>query len=78
MSSLTARLTARRPSPAAKTARAMPGRRIAARLFDCLTEWHRRSRSRAEMTGFTPHMLRDIGITPSECERECNKPFWRR
>ena len=78
MSSLSARLTARRPSPATKVASAMPGRRLATRLCACLSEWHRRSRSRAEMTRFTPRMLRDIGITPSDCERECNKPFWRR
>ena len=56
---------------------ARAGRRAPAWLYSCLAEWYRRSRSRAELARFSPRMLRDIGITPGDLERECDKPFWR-
>lgn len=39
--------------------------------------WHRRARERADLAHLDMRMLRDIGITPSEAVRECDKPFWR-
>jgi uncharacterized protein YjiS (DUF1127 family) len=39
--------------------------------------WHRRARERADLAHLDMRMLRDIGVTPSEAERECDKPFWR-
>jgi uncharacterized protein YjiS (DUF1127 family) len=39
--------------------------------------WVRRARERLELARLDHRMLRDIGITPNEAERECNKPFWR-
>jgi uncharacterized protein YjiS (DUF1127 family) len=31
----------------------------------------------SQLARLDARMLRDIGITPSAAERECNKPFWR-
>ena len=42
-----------------------------------LWEAWRRRRSRTWLSQLDEHMLRDIGITWSEAEREINKPFWR-
>jgi uncharacterized protein YjiS (DUF1127 family) len=53
------------------------GRHALSRLYSCLAEWYRRRRSRDELARFSPRMLRDIGITPADRERECIKPFWR-
>jgi uncharacterized protein YjiS (DUF1127 family) len=39
--------------------------------------WVRRARERLQLARFDHRMLRDIGVTPNEAERECNKPFWR-
>jgi uncharacterized protein YjiS (DUF1127 family) len=39
--------------------------------------WRQRVRSRADLARLNPRELRDIGVTPSEAARECNKPFWR-
>ena len=67
----------RRVNGAAIGAIARAGGRALAWLYSCLAEWYRRSRSRAELARFSPRMLRDIGITPGDLERECDKPFWR-
>ncbi len=37
----------------------------------------RRYRSRMELAHMNEHMLKDIGVTFAEAERELNKPFWR-
>ena len=42
-----------------------------------LAEWRRRARSRAELARLGAHELRDIGLTPADCQHECAKPFWR-
>jgi uncharacterized protein YjiS (DUF1127 family) len=39
--------------------------------------WRARVRERQELAGLDHRMQRDIGVTPSEIARECNKPFWR-
>ena len=78
MSRPTAIRTARgRPAdPAAAGGITEPGLRALDRLYSYLAEWYRRSRSRAELARFPPRMLRDIGITAGDRERECGKPFW--
>ena len=37
----------------------------------------RRQRTRKNLAGLDGHLLRDIGLTPTDAEREANKPFWR-
>jgi len=36
-----------------------------------------RSRQRRAMRDLDGHMLRDIGLSASDVEREASKPFWR-
>ena len=36
----------------------------------------RRYRSRQRIAALDRHLLKDIGITYAEAEREANKPFW--
>ena len=40
-------------------------------------QWLKRGRERAELARLDATMRRDIGVTPSEVEREIKKPFWR-
>ena len=39
--------------------------------------WRARVRERRELAALDHVMMRDIGVTPAEITRECNKPFWR-
>ena len=41
-----------------------------------LREWRRRRRSRTLLVQLDDHLLKDIGITHAEAEREANKSFW--
>jgi uncharacterized protein YjiS (DUF1127 family) len=41
-----------------------------------LREWARRRRSRTLLVQLDDYLLKDIGITYAEAEREANKPFW--
>ena len=41
-----------------------------------LREWRRRRRSRTSLTQLNASMLKDIGLTYAEAEKEANKPFW--
>lgn len=36
-----------------------------------------RVRQRRALAKLTPHLLRDIGITPEQAREEIGKPFWR-
>jgi uncharacterized protein YjiS (DUF1127 family) len=46
------------------------------RLCGAVARWQRERRSRDELAHLTLRELRDIGITPGERDRECNRPFW--
>jgi uncharacterized protein YjiS (DUF1127 family) len=39
--------------------------------------WRRRFREREQLARLDHRLLRDVGITSIEAEREINKPFWR-
>ena len=41
-----------------------------------LREWRRRRRSRATLALLDARMLKDIGVTYFDAQREANKPFW--
>jgi len=45
---------------------------------DIVRTWFWRTRQRNELARLDTRLLRDIGVTPSEAESECAKPFWRR
>lgn len=52
-------------------------RRGALRLLDLLAVWHERTRRRRELSRMPDYLLRDMGITRADVDREIHKPFWR-
>ena len=40
------------------------------RIFDIMTDWMRRTKSREELKNRSEHLLKDIGLTRSEVEKE--------
>ena len=42
-----------------------------------LREWRRRKNGRLELARLDERMLRDIGLTRGDADREINKPIWR-
>jgi uncharacterized protein YjiS (DUF1127 family) len=48
-----------------------------ARLVEMMQEWRDRSRQRRHLASMDHHMLRDIGLSLADVERETHKPFWR-
>jgi uncharacterized protein YjiS (DUF1127 family) len=40
--------------------------------------WLQRSRERRELGTFSDHMLKDLGVSRADIDREVSKPFWRR
>lgn len=47
------------------------------RLTLTLAEWRHRARSRVALARLSARELADIGLSPAERLRECEKPFWR-
>ena len=46
-------------------------------LLDRLLWWMDLARQRRQLQRLDDHMLRDLGISRAEVEREAGKPFWR-
>jgi uncharacterized protein YjiS (DUF1127 family) len=44
--------------------------------FARLLRWHELARQRRALLALSDHMLKDIGITRAEAEREARRPFW--
>ena len=42
-----------------------------------IARWLERARQRRTLAALDDHVLRDIGITRVEAEREAEKPFWK-
>lgn len=66
-----------RTTPAAKRLLPVLGR-AALSILRRLSTWYDRWLQRQDLSELDDHILRDIGISPREVERECAKPFWRR
>lgn len=66
-----------RTKPAARRLLPAPGR-AALSILRRLGSWYDRWQQRQNLAELDDHILRDIGISPREVERECAKPFWRR
>lgn len=47
-------------------------------MIDVLMDWTDRMRERRQLDGLGDHLLKDLGVSRAEVEREVNKPFWRR
>ncbi len=50
---------------------------IASRAFAVLYEWQQRASSRHHLMALDDRMLKDIGLSGAEAEREGRKLFWR-
>jgi uncharacterized protein YjiS (DUF1127 family) len=57
---------------------APPDAGLAVRLLATLFRWHERARQRRELYALDDRMLKDIGITRVDVEREAGKHFWVR
>jgi uncharacterized protein YjiS (DUF1127 family) len=56
--------------------RAEAGRGFVTRLFDQLITWLERTRQRRHLGELDDRLLRDIGLSRAEVEREISLPFW--
>jgi uncharacterized protein YjiS (DUF1127 family) len=45
--------------------------------FTTSLTWHRRLKDRIALQSLDDHMLRDIGLSRADIEREATKPFWK-
>ncbi len=46
-------------------------------VADGLLTWQRRHKDRMHLMALDDRMLRDIGISQADVEREVSKPFWK-
>ncbi len=46
-------------------------------MVDTLLSWQRRHKDRMHLMALDDRLLRDIGISPADVDREASKPFWR-
>lgn len=44
---------------------------------DGLLTWQRRHKDRMHLLSLDDRLLRDIGVSTADVEREASKPFWR-
>ncbi|MFQ5994460.1 MAG: DUF1127 domain-containing protein [Acidiferrobacterales bacterium] len=47
------------------------------RALDTLLKWQERARQRHALRELDDHLLKDVGISRADVEREAGKPFWR-
>lgn len=40
--------------------------------------WQSRARNRANLANLDDHLLKDVGLSRSDIQREIEKPFWMR
>ncbi|MDJ0942538.1 MAG: DUF1127 domain-containing protein [Kiloniellales bacterium] len=50
---------------------------LLARIIEGLLLWQERAAQRRALAGLDDHLLKDMGITRAEADREARKPFWR-
>jgi len=81
--SLPGGLTAKPVNGGALASLPMPGAKarglgvFAVRLIEVMLEWQGRRRQRRQLAMMDEYMLRDIGLSTADVEREIHKPFWR-
>ncbi len=51
--------------------------RLPAVLIDTLLLWRERAAERAHLAALDDHLLRDVGLSRADVEREASIPFWR-
>lgn len=68
------------PPGSARAPRANLAARLAAALgaaFEALLLWQERSRERRQLREMSDHLLKDLGLSRADIEKESSKPFWR-
>jgi uncharacterized protein YjiS (DUF1127 family) len=55
-----------------------PETRLVLRVLATAFKWHERARQRRELQALDERMLKDIGLTRLDVEREVSKHFWIR
>jgi uncharacterized protein YjiS (DUF1127 family) len=63
--------------PPTKSERVAAFLHMVRRIPHILWPWFIRAKSRHALAMLSDHMLRDIGLTRADVERELMKPFWR-
>ncbi len=54
-----------------------PLSRVAYTLANAIYGWEVRRKTRRKLSHLDEHLLHDIGLSRTQAEDECNKPFWR-
>jgi uncharacterized protein YjiS (DUF1127 family) len=75
--SLDAGHVALRASTSAASTRVAAYLLAARRMAHMVWLWHSRTESRRALSMLSDHVLRDIGLTRADVDREVMKPFWR-
>jgi uncharacterized protein YjiS (DUF1127 family) len=60
-----------------RNVRGPASRRLLPTLMGRFRSWRERARGRHLLQQLDDRMLRDVGLTRSDVERECNKHFWK-
>ena len=55
----------------------LENRSIARRVIKKIYAWRTRSQQRKQLASLSEHMLKDMGLTRYEVNKEVDKPFWR-
>jgi uncharacterized protein YjiS (DUF1127 family) len=50
---------------------------ILTRVMDTVLTWQQREFDRAALASMSDRVLKDVGLTRADIEREWRKPFWR-
>jgi uncharacterized protein YjiS (DUF1127 family) len=67
------------PMPAPPNARGSAASpRLLTNLVSQVVQWQERARSRHLLQQLDDRMLRDVGLSRSDVDRECAKHFWQR
>ncbi len=51
--------------------------RYLAALWETLFTWRKRASQRRQLASLEDRLLKDMGISRADAEREASKPFWR-
>ena len=54
----------------------LENRGIARRVIKKVYAWRIRSQQRKQLASLSEHMLKDMGLTRYEVDKEVDKPFW--
>lgn len=55
----------------------LENRHIARRIIKKINTWRVRSQQRKQLASLSEHMLKDMGLTRYEVNKELDKPFWK-